>query len=98
MTTTIVVRPPARIDLLRYNAERVSGIGRWSQGEFESMLRTLRQFPELFPVRFDGFRLASLRKAPFNIWYYYHKDRNEISIVRVVHKRSDPAVLQRSLR
>jgi plasmid stabilization system protein ParE len=99
MSASIEYRPQARLDLLEFVSRHASDqLPSWSQAEYDSMLGTLEQFPQLFGIKFAGFRLAALRKAPFNVWYDYDADKDLISIARIVHQRSDPDALQKSLQ
>ena len=76
------------LDARDYYDELVFGLGRKFILEIEYVLKRIRSNPLEFPVYFNEFRIALLRKFPFPI--IFRIDRGRIYILAIAHQKRKP--------
>ncbi|MHB8905568.1 MAG: type II toxin-antitoxin system RelE/ParE family toxin [Melioribacteraceae bacterium] len=71
-----------------YYDELVFGLVKKFIVEIEYVLKRIRSNPLEFPVYFNKFRMALLRKFPFSI--IFRNDHGRIYILAIVHQKRKP--------
>lgn len=61
--------------------------------EFENVLKSITDHPEMYPVVYRRFRRAPLRRFPYSV--FYTVERDAILIVGVVHQARDESTWKR---
>ena len=76
------------IDSRDYYDKQIAGLGKKFLLEVEHILNRIKNKPLSFPIYFDGYRKALLRKFPYSI--IYKNDGTDIFILAVAHQKRKP--------
>lgn len=90
MSFPVIVRPRAEANLeeaRRWYDERRAGLGAEWVNAVRSMVGTLGDDPERYPLYYRGFRRALLRRFPYKLFYRFEKDR--VVVFRILHAKRD---------
>ena len=90
------VRPEAELDALEaaswYDGER-AGLGMEFLGELRATFARIQDGPQRFPVVFQEFRRAILRRFPFGVFFIV--DTETAVVLAITHLRRHPSVWQK---
>ena len=75
-------------EAVAYYEEKSRGLGLDLEAEIERSIRTIRDFPERWPLREDGSRRYLTHRFPYLVVYAYMKDR--IWIIAIAHCKRRP--------
>lgn len=75
-------------EAVAYYEEKSPGLGLDLEAEIERSIRTIRDFPERWPLREDGTRRYLTHRFPYLVIYAYLKDR--IWIIAIAHCKRRP--------
>ncbi len=70
-------------EVVAYYEEKSPGLGLDLEAEIEQSIRTIRDFPERWPLREDGTRRYLTHRFPYLVIYAYLKDH--IWIIAIAH-------------
>ena len=94
MNRTVVVSAEAEADLANavawYEEEAPEQVGRLLE-EFDSTMRRIARFPNVFPtVRRDA-RRVQVRVFPYQLWFRLRPRDSVVEVLALVHVRQDRA-------
>ena len=75
-------------EAVAYYEKKSPGLGLDLEAEIERSIRTIRDFPERWPLREDGTRRYLTHRFPYLVIYAYLKDR--IWIIAIAHCKRRP--------
>ena len=75
-------------EAVAYYEKKSPGLGLDLEAEIERSIRTIRDFPEQWPLREDGTRRYLTHRFPYLVIYAYLKDR--IWIIAIAHCKRRP--------
>ena len=95
MSRSIVFRQAARAELIRsikWYDDRRAGLGDEFETEVNSVLDTIAEHPDRYPIADGEVRVAKVHRFPFGV--YYRIRSGWIVIISVFHESRDPSEWQ----
>lgn len=95
----VVALAPVQVDVqlaYDYFAQRLSGAGDAFLERYFATTDRIRQYPEMFPVKFDDYRRALVPKCAFAIYYFL--EPNRAVIAALVGARRHPRLIRDFVR
>lgn len=91
MAAEFILTPETRQDLADAYAwyeERRTGLGEDFLGAVDACFARIQRQPEMYPIAYETFRRAVLRRFPYNV--IYDATPEEIIVYAVLHSARDP--------
>ena len=101
MSFAVLTEPVAErewSDAVAWYEEQETGVGLRFNEEVRTLLRTIAEQPERFPLATVRTRKAKIIDWPYSIYFTVNKEHREVKIVAVWHGSQNPAKLRPRLR
>ncbi len=99
MARRLVIEPEAEADIagaFSWYEEQRAGLGEEFLHSLDEAHAKVLERPQMFPVKFDGFRRVLVRRFPYAVWL--ESSETTVVVYAVFHCARDPASLVRRLK
>jgi len=95
MSYKILIDPIARIDILQsamwYN-EQQPGLGRRYYNSVRQTIKSIKDNPYQYQLRYRTLRMALVQKFPFMVIYLIDENNKQVAITAIFHTSRNPQI------